>query len=102
MLLLLLLLNGSLRSSCAASAAGSTCVSIFHEHHDAALRCTAMAMVVQQIELIQENGIIKHQERAERSALNKQDGNNGHGTGRNGQSIKRFINDATEEQCAKG
>lgn len=36
----------------------------------------AMAMVVQQIELIQENGIIKRQERAE-SALNKRDGDKG-------------------------
>lgn len=74
-LCVMLQLNGSLRSSCCCCCCCwfATCVSIFHEQ-----RCTAMAMamVVQQIELIQENGIIKRQERAE-SALNKRDGNKG-------------------------
>lgn len=69
-LCVMLQLNGSLRSSCCCCWF-ATCVSIFHEQ-----RCTVMAMVVQQIELIQENGIIKRQERAE-SALNKRDGDKG-------------------------
>lgn len=71
----MLQLNGSLRSCCCCCCCWfATCVSIFHEQLHAALRCTAMAMVVQQIELIQENGIIKRQERAA-SALDNRDGN---------------------------